>query len=65
MRTTAKTVPFNAVSGDGFFINTSGGAVTATLPSSPSAGDIVAFKDYAGIFALLVKLLQLEEVDLN
>jgi len=35
------------VSGDGFFVNTSGGAVTVTLPASPSAGDIVAFKDYA------------------
>ena len=45
--TTAKTAPFTAVSGDGFFVNTSGGAVTVTLPSSPSAGDIVAFKDYA------------------
>jgi len=45
--TTAKTSPFTAVSGDGFFVNTSGGAITVTLPSSPSAGDIVAFKDYA------------------
>ena len=53
--TTAKTSPFNAVSGDGFFINTSGGAVTATLPSSPSAGDIVAFKDYAGTFCASCK----------
>ncbi len=45
--TTAKTSPFTAVSGDGFFVNTSGGVVTVTLPASPSAGDIVAFKDYA------------------
>jgi len=45
--TTAKTSPFTAVSGDGFFVNTSGGAITVTLPSSPSAGDIVAFADYA------------------
>jgi hypothetical protein len=45
--TTAKTSPFTAVSGDGFFVNTSGGVVTVTLPSSPSAGDIVALKDYA------------------
>ena len=44
--TTAKTSPFTAVSGDGFFVNTSGGTITVTLPSSPSAGDIVAFKDY-------------------
>ena len=33
------------------FVNTSGGAFTATLPSSPTAGAIVAFKDYAPSFA--------------
>ena len=45
--TTAKTSPFTAVSGDGFFVNTTSGAVTVTLPASPSAGDIIALKDYA------------------
>ena len=35
--TTAKTSPFTATSGSGFFINTTGGGVTVTLPSSPSA----------------------------
>ena len=45
--TTAKTSPFTAVSGDGFFVNTTSGSITVTLPASPSAGDIVAFKDYA------------------
>jgi hypothetical protein len=44
---TAKTSPFTAVSGDGFFVNTTSGGITVTLPSSPSAGDIVAFADYA------------------
>ena len=48
--TTAKTSPFTAVSGDGFFVNTSSGAVTVTLPASPSAGDIVSFADYASSF---------------
>ena len=48
--TTAKTSPFTAVSGDGFFVNTTSGGITVTLPSSPSAGDIVAIKDYAGTF---------------
>jgi len=43
--TTAKTSPFTAVNGEGYFINTSGGTVTVTLPASPSAGDIVAFQD--------------------
>ncbi len=43
--TTAKTSPFTAVSGDGFFVNTTGGAVTVTLPASPTAGDEVSFMD--------------------
>ena len=45
-----KTTGFTAVSGEGYFCNTSGGAFTLTLPSSPSAGDIVGFKDYANNF---------------
>jgi hypothetical protein len=49
--TTAKTASFTAVSGNGYFVNTTSGAITLTLPASPSAGDIVAFKDYAGTFA--------------
>ena len=46
--TTAKTTPFTATSGSGFFVNTTSGSVTVTLPASPSAGDIVAIADYAG-----------------
>ncbi len=49
-QTTIKTGDFTAVSGEGYFINTTSGIVTMTLPSSPSVGDIVAFKDYAGTF---------------
>jgi len=45
-----KTSDFTAVAGQGFFINTTSGAVTMTLPSSPSIGDEVAFIDYAGTF---------------
>ena len=48
--TTAKTSPLTISSGNGYFINTTGGAITVTLPSSPSAGDIVALKDYANTF---------------
>ena len=43
-----KTANFTAVSGKGYFVNTTGGAVTVTLPSSPSAGNKVAIVDYAG-----------------
>ena len=40
--TTAKTSPFTAVNGKGYFINTTSGAITVTLTKSPSAGDIIA-----------------------
>ena len=39
--------PGNAVSGVGYFTDTSGGAFSVTLPSSPSAGNVVAVADYA------------------
>jgi len=45
--TTVKTSGFTAVSGNGYFCNTTSAAFTVTLPSSPSAGDIVGIKDYA------------------
>jgi len=53
--TTAKTSPFTSVSGNGYFLNTSGGAITITLPASPSAGDIVAIKDYLGTWGTSCK----------
>jgi len=49
--TTAKTASFTAVSGNGYFVNTTSGAITVTAPASPSAGDIFGIKDYAGTFA--------------
>ena len=36
-----------AVAGRGYFINTTSGTVTVTLPASPKIGDIVQLKDYA------------------
>ena len=33
--TTAKTSPFTSESGKGYFVNTTSGAVTVTLPASP------------------------------
>jgi hypothetical protein len=47
--TTPKTATFSAVSGNGYFVNTSGGAVTANLPAG-SAGAIVSFADYTRTF---------------
>tara|TARA_Y100001937_G_scaffold128362_1_gene204211 strand:+ start:1315 stop:2700 length:1386 start_codon:yes stop_codon:yes gene_type:complete len=46
-QTTIKTGDFTAVSGEGYFVNTTSGEIDVTLPSSPSAGDIVSLKDYA------------------
>ena len=42
--------PVTLVAGNGYFMDTTSGAITATLPGSPSAGDTIAIKDYAGTF---------------
>jgi hypothetical protein len=46
-----QTGDFTAVAGEGYFINTTSGAITVTLPASASIGDQIAIKDYAGTFA--------------
>ena len=45
-----KTATFGGVNGNGYFANTTGGVFDLTLPASPTAGDIIAVKDYAGTF---------------
>ena len=45
-----KTTTYTASAGEGVFANTTGGAFTVNLPSSPSLGDEVAIIDYAGTF---------------
>ena len=45
-----KTTSFTAVAGEGYFINTTSGVITMTLPASPSIGDEVSVIDYAGTF---------------
>ena len=47
--TTVKTSGFTAVSGVGYFVNTTAGAISVNLPAG-TAGDVVAIKDYAGTF---------------
>ena len=47
---TPQTGDFRATANKGYFIDTSSGAREITMPSSPSAGDVVAFKDYALTF---------------
>ncbi len=49
--TTKKTSGFTAVSGVGYFCDTTSSAFTVTLPATPTAGNIVAISDYANTFA--------------
>ena len=46
----SQTSSFNIASNDRVFVDTSGGAVTATLPASPQTGDQVSFVDLAATF---------------
>jgi len=45
-----KTASFTATDNQGFFVNTTSGEITVTLPASPSAGDVIGIKDYANTF---------------
>lgn len=40
-----------AVAGVGYPMNTTSGALTVTLPASPTAGNLISIVDYAGTFA--------------
>ena len=48
-QTTPKTGDFTAANGEGYFVNTTSGAVTMTMPSG-SAGAIVSIQDYNKTF---------------
>ena len=48
-QTTPKTGDFTGANGEGYFINTAGGAITMTLPSA-SAGHIISIQDYNNTF---------------
>ena len=45
-----KTGNYTASAGQGVFANTTSASFTVTLPASPSLGDEVSIKDYAGTF---------------
>lgn len=44
------TTSFSAANWNGYFINTTSGGVTATLPANPSTGDTIRFLDVARTF---------------
>ena len=48
-QTTVKTSGFTAVAGEGYFVDTSSGAISVNLPAG-TAGSVVGFKDYAKTF---------------
>ena len=48
-QTTPKTGDFTAANGEGYFVNTTSGAITMTMPSG-SAGAIVSIQDYNKTF---------------
>ena len=47
-QSTIQTSNFTAAAGKGYFINTTSGIVTVTLPSNPSLGDTIELLDYSG-----------------
>ena len=47
--TTVKTGNFTAVAGEGYFVDTTSGSITVSLPAG-TAGAVVAIKDYANTF---------------
>ena len=47
--TTVKTGNFTAVAGEGYFVDTTSGQITVSLPAG-TAGAVVAIKDYANTF---------------
>jgi hypothetical protein len=44
------TSSLTVVAKGGYFVNTSGGVITATLPAAPVLGDFISFIDYNGTF---------------
>ena len=45
-----KTTSFTPSPNEGYFLNTTSGQITVTLPATPSVGDVIGIKDYANTF---------------
>jgi hypothetical protein len=48
---TIETTSFSAVAGVRYGVNTTGGAITATLPATPASGQAIFFADAGGAYA--------------
>ncbi len=60
-----KTAAFCAAAGNGYFINTCGGAFEVTLPGSASVGDQINFTDFARTWGTACKELTLNQNSLK
>jgi len=49
-QSSVKTANFTAAAGEGYFVNTSGGAFEIDLPGSPAVGDQIEFVDFSRNF---------------
>ena len=49
-QSSVKTANFTASAGEGYFVNTNGGAFEIDLPTSPSVGDQIEFVDFSRTF---------------
>ena len=47
-QSSVETSSFTAVNGNGYFVNTTSGSITVTMPSSPIVGNSIGIIDYAG-----------------
>ena len=46
--------PVSGVAGAGYFMNTTSGAITLTLPGSPTIGDEISFVDMQVLSILII-----------
>ena len=60
-----QTGNFTAVAGNAYPVNTTSGAVTVTLPASPTAGQQIIFTDYAGKFSTNACILSRNGSNIN
>jgi hypothetical protein len=61
-QSSVKTANFTALSGEGYFLDTTSNTITVTLPASPSVGDTIELVDYARNFGTNKMILALNSL---